>query len=51
MRLVWGPEGVNVENMAEEGHPSARQLLWGFYMDFDLLEVTLAEPKRIKAKY
>ena len=27
MKLVWGPEGVNVEKMAEEGHPSACQLL------------------------
>ena len=51
MRLVWGPEGVNVEKMAEEGHPSACQLLWGLYMNFDTLEVTLPEPKRIKAKY
>ena len=32
MRLTWGPEGVNVEKMAEEGHPSAQQLLWGLYM-------------------
>ena len=47
-RLVWGPEGVNVEKMAEEGHPSACQLLWGLYMNFDTLEVTLPEPKRIK---
>ena len=27
MKLVWGPEEVNVEKMAEEGHPSACQLL------------------------
>ena len=26
MKLAWGPEGVNVEKMAEEGHPSACQL-------------------------
>ena len=52
MRLVWGPEGVNVEKMAEEGHASACQLLWGLYMNFDTLEVTVPEPKRIiKAKY
>ena len=28
MQLVWGPEGVNVAKMAEEGHPSTCQLLW-----------------------
>ncbi|CAE7220056.1 LCP2 [Symbiodinium sp. CCMP2456] len=51
MKLVWGPEGVNVEKMAEEGEPSTSQLLWGLHMDFDDLTVTLPEPKRIKAKY
>ena len=51
MKLVWGPEGVNVEKMAEEGHPSACQLFWGLHMDFDKLQVSLPEPKRIKAKY
>ena len=30
-RLILGPEGVNIEKMAEEGHPSAQQLLWGLY--------------------
>ena len=48
LRLIWGPEGVNVEKMAEEGHPSACQLLWILFMSFDTLEVTLPEPKRIK---
>ena len=51
MKLVWGPEGVNVEKMAEEGHPSACQLLWGLQKAFDKLQVSLPEPKRIKAKY
>ena len=51
MRLVWGPEGVNVEKMAEEGHPSSCQLLWGLHMNFDELQVSLPEPKRMKAKY
>ena len=51
MQLVWGPEGVNVEKMAEEGEPSTTQLLWGLHMNFDLQEVRLPEPKRIKAKY
>ena len=27
---------LNVEKMAEEGHPSAAQLLWGLHMDFEL---------------
>ena len=30
MQLVWGPQGVNVEKMAEEGEPSATQLLWAY---------------------
>ena len=51
MQLVWGPEGVNVEKMAEEGEPSTTQLLWGLHMNFDTQEVRLPEPKRIKAKY
>ena len=51
MRLNWGPEGVNVEKRAEEGHPSAQQLLWGLYMNFDTLEVTFSKPKRMRAKY
>ena len=51
MQLVWGPEGVNVEKMAEEGEPSPAQLLWGLHMNFDTQEVRLPEPKRIKAKY
>ena len=46
-----GPEGVNVERMAEEGEPSTTQLLWGLHMNFDTQEVRLPEPKRIKAKY
>ena len=50
-QLVWGPEGVNVEKMAEEGEPSTTQLLWGLHMNFDTQEVRLPEPKRIKAKY
>ena len=51
MVAIWGPEGVNVENMAEEGEPSGRQLLWGLYMDFDQRIISLPEPKRMKAKY
>ena len=35
MQLVWRREGVNVEKMAEEGHPSACQLLWGLFLNFD----------------
>ena len=35
MQLVWGPEGVNVEKMAEEGEPSTTQLIWGLHMNFD----------------
>ena len=50
IRLIWGPEGMNVEKMAE-GHPSACQLLWGFYMNFDTLQAFLLEPKRMCAKY
>ena len=44
MRLVWGPEGVNVEKMAEEGHPSSCQLLWGLHMNFDELQVSSPNP-------
>ncbi|CAE7249929.1 unnamed protein product, partial [Symbiodinium necroappetens] len=51
MQLAWGPEGVNVEKMAEEGEPSTTQLLWGLHMNLDTQEVRLPEPKRIKAKY
>ena len=51
MIAVWGPEGVNVEKMAEEGEPSGCQLLWGLYMDFDQKIISLPEPKRMKAKY
>ena len=51
MVSVWGPQGVNVEKMAEEGEPSRRQLLWGLHMDFETHLVSLPEPKRIKAKY
>ena len=51
MVAIWGPEGVNVEKMAEEGEPSGCQLLWGLYMDFDRRIISLPEPKRMKAKY
>ena len=51
MVAIWGPEGVNVEKMAEEGGPSGCQLLWGLYMDFDRKVISLPEPKRMKAKY
>ncbi|CAE7264558.1 unnamed protein product, partial [Symbiodinium microadriaticum] len=45
MQLVWGPEGVNVEKMAEEGEPSTTQLLWGLHMNFDLQEVEASGPE------
>ena len=51
MVAIWGPEGVNVEKMAEEGEPAGCQLLWGLYMDFDRRIISLPEPKRMKAKY
>ena len=51
MVAIWGPEGVNVEKMAEEGEHSGCQLLWGLYMDFDKKLINLPEPKRMKAKY
>ena len=31
-----GARKLNVEKMAEEGHPSAAQLLWGLHMDSEL---------------
>ena len=51
MVAIWGPEGVNVEKMAEEGEPAGCQLLWGLFMDFDRRIISLPEPKRMKAKY
>ena len=50
MKLVWGPEGVNVEKMAEEGEPSSTQLLWGLHMNFENHQVRLPEPARVAAK-
>ena len=41
---VWGPKGVSVEKVGEEGEPAQVQLLSKLHMDFSSLRVSLPEP-------
>jgi len=51
IRLCWGQHALNEEKALEEGEFEERQLAWGLHLDFQSQEISLPEPKCVKAKY
>ena len=51
MTQVWGPGAVNEDKRDEDGSLESCQLLWGLHMDANRMEVSLPEPKCVKAVY